>query len=248
MNQLPKNELLVEAEGLAKVYRGRRVVTSVTMNIRAGEVVGLLGPNGAGKTTSFYMVMGLVRPNEGTIKFRDVDITNMPMFQRARLGMGYLAQEPSIFRKLTVEENIMAILQTLDISAAERRRRCNELMEDLGLTKLRDQKAMTLSGGERRRLEITRALVTNPAFIMLDEPFSGVDPLAVKSVQEIILKLKQERNLGILITDHNVRDTLNIVDRAYLMCQGKILVEGTSESLINDPEARKYYLGDEFRL
>lgn len=248
MNQLPKNELLVEAEGLAKVYRGRRVVTSVTMNIRAGEVVGLLGPNGAGKTTSFYMVMGLVRPNEGTIKFRDVDITNMPMFQRARLGMGYLAQEPSIFRKLTVEENIMAILQTLDISAAERRRRCNELMDDLGLTRLRDQKAMTLSGGERRRLEITRALVTNPAFIMLDEPFSGVDPLAVKSVQEIILKLKQERNLGILITDHNVRDTLNIVDRAYLMCQGKILVEGTSESLINDPEARKYYLGDEFRL
>ena len=248
MNELPKNELLVEAEGLAKVYRGRRVVTSVTMNIRAGEVVGLLGPNGAGKTTSFYMVMGLVRPNEGTIKFRDVDITNMPMFQRARLGMGYLAQEPSIFRKLTVEENIMAILQTLDISSAERRRRCNELMEDLGLTKLRSQKAMTLSGGERRRLEITRALVTNPAFIMLDEPFSGVDPLAVKSVQEIILKLKQERNLGILITDHNVRDTLNIVDRAYLMCQGKILVEGTSESLINDPEARKYYLGDEFRL
>ena len=248
MNELPKNELLVEAEGLAKVYRGRRVVTSVTMNIRAGEVVGLLGPNGAGKTTSFYMVMGLVRPNEGTIKFRDVDITHMPMFQRARLGMGYLAQEPSIFRKLTVEENIMAILQTLDISSAERRRRCNELMEDLGLTKLRDQKAMTLSGGERRRLEITRALVTNPAFIMLDEPFSGVDPLAVKSVQEIILKLKQERNLGILITDHNVRDTLNIVDRAYLMCQGKILVEGTSESLINDPEARKYYLGDEFRL
>ena len=186
--------------------------------------------------------------NEGTIKFRDVDITHMPMYQRARLGMGYLAQEPSIFRKLTVEENIMAILQTLDISSAERRRRCNELMEDLGLTKLRDQKAMTLSGGERRRLEITRALVTNPAFIMLDEPFSGVDPLAVKSVQEIILKLKQERNLGILITDHNVRDTLNIVDRAYLMCQGKILVEGTSESLINDPEARKYYLGDEFRL
>lgn len=248
MNELPKNELLVEAEGLAKVYRGRRVVTSVTMNIRAGEVVGLLGPNGAGKTTSFYMVMGLVRPNEGTIKFRDVDITHMPMYQRARLGMGYLAQEPSIFRKLTVEENIMAILQTLDISSAERRRRCNELMEDLGLTKLRDQKAMTLSGGERRRLEITRALVTNPAFIMLDEPFSGVDPLAVKSVQEIILKLKQERNLGILITDHNVRDTLNIVDRAYLMCQGKILVEGTSESLINDPEARKYYLGDEFRL
>jgi lipopolysaccharide export system ATP-binding protein len=194
------------------------------------------------------MVMGLVRPEEGTVKFRGVDVTHMPMYLRARLGMGYLAQEPSIFRKLTVEENIMAILQTLDISDAERKERCETLMEDLGLTKLRSQKAMTLSGGERRRLEITRAMVTNPAFIMLDEPFSGVDPLAVRSVQEIILKLKEERNLGILITDHSVRDTLNIVDRAYLMCKGEILAEGTSDTLINDPEARKYYLGDEFRL
>lgn len=248
MSDIPKNELLVESEGLAKIYRGRRVVSNVTINVRAGEVVGLLGPNGAGKTTSFYMVMGLVRPDEGSVKFRGVDVTRMPMYLRARLGMGYLAQEPSIFRKLTVEENIMAILQTLDISNSERHERCEALMEELGLTKLRKQKAMTLSGGERRRLEITRAMVTNPAFIMLDEPFSGVDPLAVKSVQDIILKLKRERNLGILITDHNVRDTLNVVDRAYLMCEGKILVEGTSDTLINDPEARKYYLGDQFRL
>ena len=248
MSDIPKNELLVESEGLAKIYRGRRVVSNVTINVRAGEVVGLLGPNGAGKTTSFYMVMGLVRPDEGSVKFRGVDVTQMPMYLRARLGMGYLAQEPSIFRKLTVEENIMAILQTLDISNSEREKRCEALMEELGLTKLRSQKAMTLSGGERRRLEITRAMVTNPAFIMLDEPFSGVDPLAVKSVQDIILKLKRERNLGILITDHNVRDTLNVVDRAYLMCEGKILVEGTSDTLINDPEARKYYLGDQFRL
>ena len=248
MSDIPKNELLVEAQDLAKVYRGRTVVEKVSLNVRAGEVVGLLGPNGAGKTTSFYMVMGLVRPNAGSVKFRGIDVTDMPMYLRARLGMGYLAQEPSIFRKLTVEENIMAILQTLDISSAERKERCESLMEELGLTKLRKQKAMTLSGGERRRLEITRALVTNPAFIMLDEPFSGVDPLAVKSVQEIILKLKKERNLGILITDHNVRDILNVVDRAYLMKAGNILVEGTSETLINDPEARKYYLGEEFRL
>ena len=248
MSDLPKNEMLVEAEGLVKIYRGRKVVSGVSINVRAGEVVGLLGPNGAGKTTSFYMVMGLIRPNEGTVHFRGVDVTRMPMYLRARMGMGYLAQEPSIFRKLTVEENIMAILQTLAISGAERRKRCEELMEELGLSRLRKQKAMTLSGGERRRLEITRAMVTNPAFIMLDEPFSGVDPLAVSNVQEIIMKLKTERNLGILITDHNVRDTLEVVDRAYLMCDGKILVEGSSESLINDPEARKHYLGERFAM
>ena len=248
MSDLPNNEMLVEAEGLVKIYRGRKVVSGVSINVRAGEVVGLLGPNGAGKTTSFYMVMGLIRPNEGTVHFRGVDVTRMPMYLRARMGMGYLAQEPSIFRKLTVEENIMAILQTLAISGAERRKRCEELMEELGLSRLRKQKAMTLSGGERRRLEITRAMVTNPAFIMLDEPFSGVDPLAVSNVQEIIMKLKNERNLGILITDHNVRDTLEVVDRAYLMCDGKILVEGSSESLINDPEARKHYLGERFAM
>ena len=248
MNEYQKNEMLVEAEGLVKIYRGRQVVRGVSINVRAGEVVGLLGPNGAGKTTSFYMVMGLIRPEAGTVSFRGVDVTHMPMYLRARMGMGYLAQEPSIFRKLTVEENIMAILQTLDISRAERKERCESLMEDLGLTKLRKQKAMTLSGGERRRLEITRAMVTNPAFIMLDEPFSGVDPLAVSNVREIILKLKNELNLGILITDHNVRDTLKVVDRAYIMCDGKILVEGTSDSLINDPKAREVYLGGDFTL
>ena len=247
MSDLPKNEMLVEAEGLVKIYRGRKVVSGVSINVRAGEVVGLLGPNGAGKTTSFYMVMGLIRPDGGRIVFRDVDITHMPMYRRARMGMGYLAQEPSIFRKLTVEENIIAILETLAISRAERKARCEKLLNELGLAHLRKQKAMTLSGGERRRLEITRAMVTNPSFIMLDEPFSGVDPLAVADVQQIILHLK-EMNLGILITDHNVRETLRVVDRAYLMCQGKILVEGSSEFLINDPEARKVYLGEEFSM
>ena len=248
MNEYPKNEMLVEAEGLVKIYRGRQVVRGVSINVRAGEVVGLFGPNGAGKTTSFYMVMGLVRPDGGSVKFRGVDVTDMPMYLRARMGMGHLAQEPSIFRKLTVEENIMAILQTLDISGRERKERCEALMEDLGLTKLRHQKAMTLSGGERRRLEITRAMVTNPAFIMLDEPFSGVDPLAVSNVRDIILRLKDERNLGILITDHNVSDALKVVDRAYLMADGKVLVEGTSDYLINDPEAQKVYFGDSFKL
>ena len=248
MSEMEKGQVLVSAEHLVKTYRGRTVVKDVSISVRSGEVVGLLGPNGAGKTTSFYMVMGLIRPTEGSINFRGVDVTDMPMYLRARMGMGYLAQEPSIFRKLTVEENIMAILQTLDISAAERSKRCEALMEELGLTKLRKQKAMTLSGGERRRLEITRAMVTNPAFIMLDEPFSGVDPLAVKSVQDIIIKLKHERNLGILITDHNVRDTLNVVDRAYIMAEGKIQVEGTSDYLINDPKAQEIYLGRGFKL
>lgn len=247
MNEYQKNEMLVEAEGLVKIYHGRQVVRGVSINVRAGEVVGLLGPNGAGKTTSFYMVMGLIRPDAGFVKFRDVDVTQMPMNLRARMGMGYLAQEPSIFRKLTVEENIMAILQTLDISGAERKERCETLMEDLGLTKLRKQKAMTLSGGERRRLEITRAMVTNPAFIMLDEPFSGVDPIAVHDVQQIIMQLR-DRNLGILITDHNVRETLSVVNRGYIMYQGNILVEGSSDYLINSKEAQEIYLGPAFSM
>jgi len=240
-------EILVRADHLAKSYRGRKVVDDVSISVRAGEVVGLLGPNGAGKTTSFYMVMGLIRPDSGEIRFRDVDITHMPMYKRARMGMGYLAQEPSIFRKLTVEQNIMAILETLAISSAERKKRCGELLDELELTRLSKQKAMTLSGGERRRLEITRALVTNPSFIMLDEPFSGVDPLAVYDVQQIILQLK-ERNLGILITDHNVRETLSVVDRAYLMCQGRIMVEGSSDFLVNDEQAREIYLGPQFSM
>ena len=238
---------LVKAEHLMKIYRGRKVVDDVSITVRPGEVVGLLGPNGAGKTTSFYMVMGLVPPDGGKVSFRDVDITHMPMYKRARMGMGYLAQEPSIFRKLTVEQNIMAILETLVMTRAQRRKRCDELLEELGLARLRKQKAMTLSGGERRRLEITRALVTNPSFIMLDEPFSGVDPLAVYDVQQIILQLR-DRNLGILITDHNVRETLSVVNRAYLMCMGKILVEGPSDYLINNKEAQKVYLGPAFSM
>lgn len=247
MSEEEKNRVLVSAENLVKTYRGRTVVDHVSITVRSGEVVGLLGPNGAGKTTSFYMVMGLIRPDGGKVSFRGVDVTKVPMYKRARMGMGYLAQEPSIFRKLTVEDNIMAILETLDISRAERRRRCAELLDELGLTRLKDQKAMTLSGGERRRLEITRALVTNPSFIMLDEPFSGVDPLAVYDVQQIILQLK-ERNLGILITDHNVRDTLSVVDRAYIMCMGRILLEGPSDYLVNDQQAREIYLGPQFSM
>ena len=242
-----KGEILIQADNLCKAYHGRRVVNQVSVYGRSGEVVGLLGPNGAGKTTSFYMVMGLVRPDSGEIRFRGTDITHMPMYRRARMGMGYLAQEPSIFRKLSVEDNVMAILETLDISSKERQKRLKQHLEELELDHLAKQKAMTLSGGERRRLEITRALVTNPSFIMLDEPFSGVDPLAVYDVQQIILQLK-ERNLGILITDHNVRDTLSVVDRAYIMCMGEILLEGPSDYLVNDPEAQKVYLGPNFSM
>ena len=240
-------EALVRADHLAKSYHGRKVVDDVSISVRAGEVVGLLGPNGAGKTTSFYMVMGLIRPDSGEIRFRDVEITHMPMFKRARMGMGYLAQEPSIFRKLTVEQNIMAILETLALTSAERKTRCKELLDELELTRLAKQKAMTLSGGERRRLEITRALVTNPSFIMLDEPFSGVDPLAVYDVQQIILQLK-ERNLGILITDHNVRETLGICDRAYILAEGSVLAQGAPDALLANPDVRRVYLGETFRL
>ncbi len=241
------NNILCQAVGLRKSYHGRCVVNDASIYVKPGEVVGLLGPNGAGKTTSFYMIMGLVRPDEGKLSFRGVDITHMPMYQRARLGMGYLAQEPSIFRKLTVEQNIMAILETLAISRSERKERLTQLLDELELTRLAKQKAMTLSGGERRRLEITRALVTNPMFILLDEPFSGVDPIAVNDVQEIIKKL-QQKGLGILITDHNVRETLAVVDRAYIMCQGQILLEGSSEFLVNDEKAKEVYLGPRFNM
>lgn len=239
------NELL-KAEGLVKIYSGRRVVNGVNFRINAGEVVGLLGPNGAGKTTSFYMLVGLVKPDGGTVEFQGEDVTQMPMYKRARLGMGYLSQEPSIFRKMTVEDNVMSILETLDLSNADRKARLEQLLDGLGLKRLRDQKAMTLSGGERRRLEITRALVTNPSFIMLDEPFSGVDPIAVHDVQQIISRLKN-MGLGILITDHSVRETLDIVDRGYIISQGEILCEGSSDFLINDPEAREVYLGPAFK-
>ena len=242
-----EKELLMEATGLKKIYKGRTVVHDVCMKVHRGEVVGLLGPNGAGKTISFYMIMGLIKPDAGEIFFKGMNISQMPMYMRARMGMGYLAQEPSIFRKLTVAENIMASLETLDISKKERKERLEELLEELDLARLAHQKAMTLSGGERRRLEITRAMVTNPSFILLDEPFSGVDPLAVYEVQQIILKLR-DRNLGILITDHNVRETLACVDRAYLMCEGSTLLEGPSDFLVNDPKAKELYLGPRFTM
>ncbi len=244
---MSNNELLLDAQNLVKAYHGKRVVDQVSMKVRRGEVVGLLGPNGAGKTTSFYMIMGLIRPDDGQINFEKLDVSHLPMYQRARRGMGYLAQDPSIFRKLTVRENILAILETMDMTKGERLERLDELLNELELTSLSHQKAMTLSGGERRRLEITRALVTNPSFIMLDEPFSGVDPIAVYDVQQIIGQLKK-RNLGILITDHNVRETLSCVDRAYLMCAGKILCEGSSDFLVNDEKARELYLGPQFTM
>jgi len=235
------------ADGLVKRYGGRVVVDHVCLYVNRGEIVGLLGPNGAGKTTTFYMIVGLIRPDAGRIEFEGRDITRLPMYQRARLGIGYLSQEPSVFRKLTVEENIRAILETLDLSAAEEERRLAELLDELGLTPLAKQKAYTLSGGERRKLEITRALVTRPSMMMLDEPFSGVDPLAVSDIQQIIVGLKQ-RGLGIVITDHNVRETLAVVDRAYLLYEGKVLREGASSFLINDEVSRELYLGHKFSM
>ena len=238
---------LIRTEDLVKAYRGRTVVQGVSVNVHAGEIVGLLGPNGAGKTTTFYMIVGLIRPTRGRIFLRGRDISGKAMFERARMGMGYLAQEPSIFRKLTVAENIMAILETRKLSSRQRKQRLDELMGDLGISGLAGQKAFTLSGGERRRLEIARALVTDPAMILLDEPFSGVDPLAVYDVQEIVKNLRN-RGLGILITDHSVRETLSIVDRAYLICEGRVLREGSSEFLINDEVSRELYLGPRFSM
>ncbi len=240
-------EPLIRTDELIKSYRGRTVVQGVSITVQPGEIVGLLGPNGAGKTTTFYMIVGLIRATAGKIFFKGRDISALPMFERARMGMGYLAQEPSIFRKLTVAENILAILETRKLTTRQRRQRLQELMEDLGIAGLAGQKAFTLSGGERRRLEIARALVTEPAMILLDEPFSGVDPLAVYDVQEIIRSLKQ-RGLGILITDHSVRETLSIVDRAYLICEGRVLREGTSEFLIRDEVSRELYLGPRFSM
>ena len=238
---------LLHTDKLVKIYGKRSVVNDVDITVNSGEIVGLLGPNGAGKTTSFYMIVGLIRPNAGRIRFKGADITDLPMCRRARLGISYLAQEPSIFRKLTVEQNVMAILETLSLSKKERKERCEQLLADLDISHLAKQKAYTLSGGERRRLEITRALVTSPSFMLLDEPFSGVDPIAVFDVQKIIKGLK-ESGLGILLTDHSVRETLAITDRTYLIYQGKILKHGTSEYLTNDPEARQLYLGERFSM
>ncbi len=238
---------LLETKGLAKTYDGRQVVKGVDITVKRGEIVGLLGPNGAGKTTTFYMIVGIVPPNKGTIVFDNHEITNMAIHERARFGIGYLAQEPSIFRKLTVEENIVAILETLPLGRLERKRRLASLLEELNIAHLAKNKAYTLSGGERRRLEITRALVTNPSFILLDEPFSGIDPIVVNEAQEIIKELKA-KGLGILLTDHNVRETLSITDRAYLISEGAILISGTAHDLINHPQARQVYLGEKFRM
>jgi len=238
---------LLEIKGLSKSYDHREVVRNVDMLVKRGEIVGLLGPNGAGKTTTFYMVVGIIPPDRGKIIFDNQDITRLPIHERAQYGIGYLAQESSIFRKLTVKENIMAILETLSISRTERKRRLARLLEELKISHLANNKGYTLSGGERRRLEITRALVTNPSFILLDEPFSGIDPIIVGEAQEIIKELKN-KGLGILLTDHNVRETLSITDRAYLIAEGKILISGSAEELINNPKAREIYLGEKFRM
>ena len=245
--QMKRGEPDIQASDLVKQYGQRTVVNGVSLHASCGEIVGLLGPNGAGKTTTFYMVVGLVRPNSGTVTFRGEEITRMPVYRRARLGLGYLAQEPSIFRKLTVEENVLAILETMDLPKTERLARAEELLASLNLTKVAKQRAYTLSGGERRKLEIARALVRKPSILMLDEPFSGVDPLAVHDIQEIVKGLRN-RGLGIIVTDHNVRETLSIVDRAYLVYDGQILCEGTSEFLVQDETARRLYLGKNFRM
>lgn len=238
---------LLETKNLCKSYSSRLVVDSVNLDVKRGEIVGLLGPNGAGKTTSFYMVVGIIQPDRGGIIFDNQDIAGLPIHKRAHLGISYLSQEGSVFRRLTVEENIMAILETLPIPRSERKERLVSLLEELNISHLAKNKAYTLSGGERRRLEITRALVTNPSFILLDEPFSGIDPIVVAEAQEIIKQLKQ-KGLGVLLTDHNVRETLAITDRAYLIADGKILISGSADKLINDPKAKEIYLGEKFSM
>lgn len=245
--EIDPSQCVMQATGLCKTYGGRAVVRGVNVHVQPGEIVGLLGPNGAGKTTSFYMIVGLVKPTAGQIFFAGRDVSNEPMHRRARMGMGYLAQEPSIFRKLSVEQNMMAIAETIDVTRAERKEIVGALLEELGLAALRKAKAFTLSGGERRRLEIARALITQPSFLMLDEPFSGVDPKAVNDVQDIVRAL-QARGLGILVTDHNVRETLSVCHRAYLICEGRVEREGTSDFLINDPVSRDLYLGPRFSM
>jgi lipopolysaccharide export system ATP-binding protein len=238
---------LLEVSGLTKSYGTKAVVKGVSLSVKRGEIVGLLGPNGAGKTTTFYMVVGIVSPDEGEILFDNHNITSMPIHVRAKYGIGYLSQEPSIFRKLTVEENIMAILETLPLVRAERIRRLDELLAELNISHLRKSKAYTLSGGETRRLEITRALVTNPSFLLLDEPFSGIDPIVVGEAKQIISELKT-KGMGILVTDHNVRETLSITDRSYLISAGRILISGSADDLVNHAQAREVYLGKDFRM
>lgn len=237
----------LEAKKLEKSYRGRKIVRGVSLHVGYGEVVGLLGPNGAGKTTTFYMVVGLVRPDQGRVVLDGADITKMPMYERARSGIGYLSQEPSVFRKLTVAENLMAILETMELSLSERKERRDQLLAELGIAHLADSMAYTLSGGERRRVEIARALTLSPKFILLDEPFAGIDPLALQDIQGIIAFLKS-KGIGILITDHNVRETLAITDRAYIISEGKIIEAGTAAEITASPRVRQFYLGETFRL
>lgn len=237
----------MRAENLMKKYKARTVVNDVSVQVGQGEIVGLLGPNGAGKTTSFYMIVGLIKPNEGHIYLDNEDITALPMYQRARKGVGYLAQEASVFRKLTVEENILSVLEMRNMGKQERKEKTDMLIEEFSLQKVRKNLGMSLSGGERRRTEIARALAVDPNFVLLDEPFAGVDPIAVEEIQGIVSKLKR-KNIGILITDHNVDETLSITDRAYLMVDGKLFKAGTAEELANDPQVRKVYLGQNFEL
>jgi lipopolysaccharide export system ATP-binding protein len=246
LNNQPLKKTL-RGENLVKIYGKRRVVDSVNIEVSKGEVVGLLGPNGAGKTTTFHMFTGMIKPTSGKVFINEQEITRLPMYKRAQLGIGYLSQEPSVFRKLTVEQNLMLVLQTLGISRKEQKERLEILLDQLELRKLRKRRADTLSGGERRRTEITRALITNPDFILLDEPFVGVDPIAVEDIQKIVVSLK-DRDIGVLITDHNVHETLSITNRSYLMFEGRILKSGTSEFLANDEDARRLYLGEAFKL
>jgi lipopolysaccharide export system ATP-binding protein len=237
----------LETHELSKAYRGRKVVDDVSVFMEQGEVVGLLGPNGAGKTTCFYMIVGLLRPNGGRILMDGLDITQEPVYRRARMGLGYLAQEPSVFRRLTVRENVLAVLETMKMTRAEREQRLEELLDELNLGHLPNRHANKLSGGERRRVEITRALARQPSYMLLDEPFVGIDPIAVSEIQDIVARLR-DRGLGVLITDHNVRETLRITDRAYIMYEGRILLQGTAEELASDSKAREIYLGERFSL
>ncbi len=239
--------MTLRVEGLTKSFGEKRAVDDVSLEIRGGEVVGLLGPNGAGKTTAFYLITGLLKPTRGRVYLNGEDLTTYPMYMRARRGIGYLPQEPSVFRKLTVEENILAILETLDMSAKDRQKRLEDLLGELGISSIAKRKAYTLSGGEQRRVEITRALVLSPLFILLDEPFAGIDPIAVVDIQNIIFQLKS-KGIGIIITDHNVRETLGVCDRAYIINEGRILEKGTPEEIAQSKRARKIYLGESFRL
>lgn len=244
---MAKAQHVLRGEGLYKAYGRRPVLRNVTVEVKGGEIVGLLGPNGAGKTTTFSILVGIIRPDKGIVKYNDTDLTHMPMYQRARQGVTYLPQEPSVFRKLTVAENILAVLETLPLSAAERRERLAQLLAELHISHLAGQRADSLSGGERRRLEITRALVMSPAFMLLDEPFAGIDPLSVVDIQDILLQLR-DRGIGILVTDHNVRETLTICDRAYILSDGSVFEEGTPSELTASDRARQVYLGERFRL